>query len=157
MARFGAWVAACGGGPLGAQHVTHPEEAVFDRWSAHTSFSKDAQARWGLGRPAAHGAEAALHFLSTSADLGDRVALIAGGAAAALLGFGSRWAAVPLLAAVGALAAARKARSKAQGAWGACRCQVVHVGVGWWVRCDAPGFLSGLPAAPAVPKRKLWE
>lgn len=45
VARFGAWIAERGGGPFGSVADTIPvdPDRVFDRWMAHTSFSKDAQ------------------------------------------------------------------------------------------------------------------
>ena len=47
VARFGAWIAERGGGPFGSlKKDPEPvdQQMVFDRWMAHTSFSKDAQA-----------------------------------------------------------------------------------------------------------------
>lgn len=50
VARFGAWIAERGGGPFGSlKKDPEPvdQQMVFDRWMAHTSFSKDAQAEVG--------------------------------------------------------------------------------------------------------------
>lgn len=54
VARFGTWIAERGGGPFGSlknESKTVDPEEVFDRWMAHTSFSKDAQARGGVSQP----------------------------------------------------------------------------------------------------------
>lgn len=53
VARFGTWIAERGGGPFGSlKNESKPVDPkqVFDRWMAHTSFSKDAQAG-GVSQP----------------------------------------------------------------------------------------------------------
>lgn len=123
VARFGAWIAERGGGPFGSlKKDPKPvdQQMVFDRWMAHTSFSKDAQA--------------ALSFLCGLAEFAERLVACSCLAAAAALALGLvRLAALPLLGVALGNWGAKKARKKAQ------------------------GFLSALPLAPALPKRKLWE
>ncbi|CAK9095541.1 unnamed protein product [Durusdinium trenchii] len=128
VARFDAWIAQRHGGPFGRMDGRGDggapreqlEAAVFDRWAAHTSFSKDAQA--------------ALSFLVCLADYCDRLVVFSAClAAVALAAAAPRWGAPFVLLAAGATWVARWGRRKAQ------------------------GFLSALPASPALPRRQLWE
>lgn len=121
VARFDAWVAARGGGPFGGHGLESNSPGVFDRWEAHTRFSKDAQA--------------ALAFLSGAADcLESRVVPACLVAAGLCMACGlARISGLPTLAAAAGIFAKTRLRKHAQ------------------------GFLSGLPAAPGLPLRKLWE
>ncbi|CAE7675320.1 PAO [Symbiodinium sp. CCMP2592] len=121
VARFDAWVAARGGGPFGGHGLESHSPGVFDRWEAHTRFSKDAQA--------------ALAFLSGAADcLESRVVPACLVAAGLCMACGlTRISGLPTLAAAAGIFAKTRLRKHAQ------------------------GFLSGLPAAPGLPLRKLWE
>ena len=105
VSRFDSWVAARGGGPFGAQHREKggPSPGVFDRWDAHTSFSKDAQA--------------ALAFLSSLADcLESRVVPTCLVVAALCMGCGlTRVSALPTLAAASCMFARTRLRKHAQG------------------------------------------
>eukprot|EP00442_Polarella_glacialis_P045579 CAMPEP_0115062222 /NCGR_PEP_ID=MMETSP0227-20121206/8422_1 /TAXON_ID=89957 /ORGANISM="Polarella glacialis, Strain CCMP 1383" /LENGTH=629 /DNA_ID=CAMNT_0002447569 /DNA_START=47 /DNA_END=1936 /DNA_ORIENTATION=- len=130
VSRFDTWVAARGGGPFGSESAEKMKSAademksgngVFDRWAAHTSFAKDAQA--------------ALSFTAGAADLLESSVMPAAWGATALclvLGL-TRTAALPALVAAGAAYATARLR------------KVAH------------SFVSGLPPAPGLPVKKLWD
>jgi len=126
VSRFGAWVSARGGGPFANRDEAFPgrsppSQRVFDRWAAHTSFSKDAQA--------------ALSFLSGSADFLEGKALPA------------------LLALTAFCLACGCTRLSALPSFAAAMCMVAKSRM----RRHAAGFLNGLPPSPGLPLRKLWE
>ena len=103
VARFDAWVAARGGGPFGGHGLESNSPGVFDRWEAHTRFSKDAQA--------------ALAFLSGAADcLESRVVPACLVAAGLCMACGlTRISGLPTLAAAAGIFAKTRLRKHAQG------------------------------------------
>ena len=105
VSRFDSWVSARGGGPFGGQGGSNSNSSpgVFDRWEAHTCFSKDAQA--------------ALAFLSGTADcLESRVLPTCLVMAALCMVCGlTRVAGLPTVAAAAAIIAKTRLRKHAQG------------------------------------------
>ncbi|CAE7519375.1 PAO [Symbiodinium pilosum] len=105
VSRFDSWVAARGGGPFGFGREENQTgfSGVFDRWEAHTRFSKDAQA--------------ALAFLSGTADfLESRVVPACAVVAALCMTCGlTRISGLPTLAAAAGIFAKSRLRKHAQG------------------------------------------